>query len=195
MTRRCSWLFRPIPKILLPLVLVAFMPRPSAGEPVRAAVGTVVAVAPESRTVVVEVPTEKGSLTVGGPVTWDAALCTPTCGAQVSSLEPGQRVAARWRSASAGPRFVSFVTLAGPTILVNIVLKIIPSPAQVFFDGGLLGKSARDDGMYVGYGYWPAGSHTLRVVHPDFSPWERIYTLSASPHEIRETATLTKKKR
>lgn len=89
-------------------------PEKAAAEKPAGLVGTIVAVVPESRTLVVDVPLGKDVLRIGAEVTKKTRIEAGGAEASFDSLKPGARVRINFRRIRTGDEAISVEVLGGP---------------------------------------------------------------------------------
>lgn len=97
-----------------PATKTAPPPEKAAAEKPAGLVGTIVAVVPESRTLVVDVPLGKDVLRIGAEVTKKTRIEAGGAAASFDSLKPGARVRIHFRRIKTGDEAISVEILGGP---------------------------------------------------------------------------------
>lgn len=88
--------------------------KPAAAEKPAGLVGTIVAVVPASRTLVVDVPLGKEVLRIGAEVTDKTKIHAAGKAASLENLKPGARVRLNFRRVATGDEAIAVEVLRGP---------------------------------------------------------------------------------
>lgn len=151
------------------LVILAIAAAAGAGQSARptfTGVGTLTAVTPESRTVVVEVPLENRVLTVGAQAAPAARLAAGETPIGFESLQPGSRVRIDFRGAPHGPELLALEVLNLPSGMPVAALQ----PREVSSTGTHEGTSTFGGGASAGR----ASSHVQVLVPVEQLPRVRV---------------------